>query len=995
MNTTFLNIARNILQNTKDKKKAEGNLGYVLTADDIKNAVKKAADLGIYQNAITIEMILEAESELRSSFTFDGGDFDILVDDKDHEPWLTTELKTASKWELWNRYKQYMLENQKMPSTVVHKLDDLTDEILGRIENPQRAGNWSVRGLVVGSVQSGKTANYVGLINKAIDSGYKLIIVMAGVHSTLRSQTQRRIDETVRGMDTRENSVNTIFGVGKISQIKETVHMLTSEKHDFNKNRAASLGVLIGGNPVILVVKKNPKILENLQTWILGGSNVKLKSGESEGGACWVPDCPALLIDDEADNASINVRANGRSPINDAIVGLLNSFQKIAYVGYTATPYANLFIDTDDAENLYPRNFIINIRPPANYLGVERVFGVQADDEVGVTGRDPMPIVEAIDKDTKDKEPPAYLKFIPQKHPKDFTPTDLPPCLKKAIKVFILATAAKNLRMSKGVRLQKHSSMLVHVSHFKLVIDKFADLIRAYRDKIKEAELCSDDAILNDFESTWKSEFESKFPDFEESDRGITVSWDEIKPLLRSTIKSIQVRAIRGENQVSLDYDLCEAEGLVVIAVGGNKLSRGLTLESLVVSYYLRTTKMYDTLMQMGRWFGYRDGYIDLCRVYTSKQLIKWYSHIALADHELRRDFERLCESGSKPSEYGMRVRAHPDGMRITALSRMRTGKSCHMTFAGKLVQTTILSTDETNISENFNNTLTFLLSLGEHRSVPDAPSYKYYAGVKSEVICDYISKVNIPSGSSRFVKTLLTSFINKQVSYAKNWNVVFAPLAASSSPAAKGVNFDFNGQTLKAVGRKVEALGSPRPISDLGIEFTPVRYNLLDPSDQSADLHFIKLDEALINEYSDKNGLDEYIDNIRGYLTENLNLYQVALRLTQLKGPNKKGQMPATPSGELCRLLRPEGQALLLIYPVTPLLDDSTKYNLNSSGKKIYETVASNLTKPLIGLALSFSASDKVVPVEYMIDEELQRRIFGEDLDADWASEEEEATTE
>lgn len=148
-----------------------------------------------------------------------------------------------------------------MPSSVVNKLDDLTEQILGRIEDPNRVSSWSVRGLVVGSVQSCKTANYVGLVNKAIDSGYKLIVIMAGVHSTLRSQTQKRIDETVTGVDTRTNSQNNslgsnLFGVSEITRVSRRVHMLTSDKHDFNRARAESLGVQIGGDPVILVVKK-------------------------------------------------------------------------------------------------------------------------------------------------------------------------------------------------------------------------------------------------------------------------------------------------------------------------------------------------------------------------------------------------------------------------------------------------------------------------------------------------------------------------------------------------------------------------------------------------------------------------------------------------------------------------------------------------------------------------------------------------------------------
>jgi hypothetical protein len=263
-------------------------------------------------------MILAVEAELLNSFTTDGGAFDILVDDTDHVPWLTADRKGGVKWGYWNRYAEYMMSVEKKPATVVKTIDDVTERILGRIEDPVRIGGWSVRGLVVGSVQSGKTANYVGLINKAIDSGYKLIVIMAGVHSTLRRQTQIRIDESVTGVDSRKKAdlpQGRSFGVGSIDRNVRTIHMLTSAKSDFSRQVGESSGVQVGGDPIILVIKKNRSILRNLQEWLMAVGS-RPKPGQQEDGERWIPGCPALIIDDENVTAAQNfcerrVRATG------------------------------------------------------------------------------------------------------------------------------------------------------------------------------------------------------------------------------------------------------------------------------------------------------------------------------------------------------------------------------------------------------------------------------------------------------------------------------------------------------------------------------------------------------------------------------------------------------------------------------------------------------------------------------------------------------------
>lgn len=299
-----------------------------------------------------------------------------------------------------------------MPPDVVTNLHDLTDMVLERIEDPNRPDKWDRRGMVVGSVQSGKTANYTGLINKAVDAGYKLVIVLAGIHSNLRSQTQLRIDEGVLGFDTQKsrklNQDNRWVGVGQLPGERLHIHSLTSsaEDGDFNKKIAETIGVMIGSDPVVLVIKKNSRLLSNLLKWVLHVAGVD----DAKTGKRVVRNVPLLLIDDEADNASINTKSrrdenedeDSVSAINGKIREILASFEKSAYVGYTATPFANVFINPEaqtekHGEDIFPRSFIINVKAPTNYVGPAKVFGLDGDADAGIPSSVGLPIIRHVD----------------------------------------------------------------------------------------------------------------------------------------------------------------------------------------------------------------------------------------------------------------------------------------------------------------------------------------------------------------------------------------------------------------------------------------------------------------------------------------------------------------------------------------------------------------------------------------------------------------------
>jgi hypothetical protein len=576
------------------------------------------------------------------------GEITILSDEV--EPWLNDE-KANINFELWNRNKLYLSE--KDPSFPVNDLDDFTDKILDKCVNPKKTGSWDRRGMVVGHVQSGKTANYVGLINKATDSGYKVIIIIAGTISSLRRQTQERIDSGYIGRNSsafiREKE-NRIIGVGKY-KVNTDIYSLTSsyfkshDEGDFSQSVANRLNIPIGKNPVVFVIKKNKSILENLIDWFSKNENIKFVDGTPK-----LVDVPALIIDDEADAASVNASKdiNEIKTINRLIRTLLNIFNQNTFVGYTATPYANLFIPQDYndllttkvknkeykiGEDLFPRDFIINIKAPSNYIGAAKVFGYE--NPVPELTKEPLDVFRGIE----DYDPP-FFKTI-NKGNKEDLPEYLPASLERALKSFILTCAVRRVRGHEN----KHNSMLVHVALLVKWIDRVAYLVNEKRREYDNAIQSEDETFLNELKELYETDFipttRNVLENLDYKDIRIKeFTWEDVRKELKKAASKIEVRSVHGtrsttnleyHNIEEIDYERNKEKGLSVIAVGGSRLSRGITLEGLSISYYIRTTKMYDSLMQMGRWFGYRPGYVDLCRLYTTDQIFEWFNHITMA----------------------------------------------------------------------------------------------------------------------------------------------------------------------------------------------------------------------------------------------------------------------------------------------------------------------------------------------------------------------------
>jgi hypothetical protein len=616
-----------------------------------------------------------------------------MVDDDDFRPWLP-EAKASIDPFYWNRYRKLMLKSG-LPLDVVTTTDTVTDEILGRLGNPGLLEEWDRRGMVVGHVQSGKTGNYTGLICKAADAGYRLIVVIAGIHNNLRNQTQERIDEGFIGRDTGRLAMrgkkegNRAIGVGLFDD-RRTPVSLTNTLTDFRKTTATGNTSEIDSYkvPVILVIKKNYSTLRNLLDW--------LREHSAKGDAQMISQ-PMLLIDDEADNASINTgyAKEAITRINGQIRDLLGLFHRSCYVGYTATPFANIFVDPDSydeakKEDLFPKHFIVGLDAPTNYFGAKKIF------------------IDGLPEDGD----PKWLRYIsdnediiPIKHRIDQGFDELPGSLLKALRTFLIARTIRNLRK----QTHSHCSMLVNASRFTNVQGKIRNRLHERLDTILDAlrvngargsDGLSDPEIAG-LRQVWADEYQD-----------IEFDWPTIQSAMLEAVAAAKVVEVNSRAN-GLDYSDIGSIGQTLIAVGGFSLSRGLTLEGLAVTWFLRNTMMYDTLMQMGRWFGYRGGYEDLCRVWMPSDAIDWYAHIAEATDELHQELKRMQKARATPADFGLAVRSHPASLMVTARNKMGSGqKHVMIGLSNAWIETARISSRPGDVDKNEDAALSFLEAL-------------------------------------------------------------------------------------------------------------------------------------------------------------------------------------------------------------------------------------------------------------------------------------------
>ena len=639
-----------------------------------------------------------------------GTAFTLRGRDSEHKTWYFVHKNDGY---YWNRYKTYLKTIKHWGPEVVNRLNETTNDIMDDLGDPNdHARSFQRRGLLLGDVQSGKTATYTAICTKAADAGYRVIIVLAGLMENLRIQTQGRLDAEFVGIDSKfaldkkadQEIRRTPVGVGKIPPHDQgkRIACFTSVLTDFSKSTLRSLGLSLRNfnGTALFVVKKNKSVLNNLYSWLMN-NNADYTDG--------MIDLPLLLIDDEADNASVNTNSEDKDPtaINTAIRNILGCFRQASYLGITATPFANIFIDPDNdddavSRDLFPKDFLTVLPTPELYIGAESIFGNGDADEwsedgetVRVEGKYHSAIVPI-----ENEEQASFYYF---KHKKELADElfDIPPSMKEAIRYFMLATAISDYRKDNN----EHRSMLINVSRFTLVQNATADMVQSYVADLRAdienySQLALDEALkiknISALADTWKRYGL-------EAISGVT--WTIVlRDYLFSAARRIEVRSVNQQNGASsLDYSEYRGVGMRVIAVGGNSLSRGLTLEGLCVSYFYRNTMMYDTLLQMGRWFGYRPNYNDLFKLWIGEDSIDWYGYITDAVNELKEELKKMKRQNQTPEEFGLKVRQAPGALLITARNKMRSGTkiSQPITVSGRLIETPRLLKDASSVAEN------------------------------------------------------------------------------------------------------------------------------------------------------------------------------------------------------------------------------------------------------------------------------------------------------
>lgn len=670
-----------------------------------------------------------------------------ILADYDEEDWYD-DAKSEITPVFWTRYKDYLIDKKHFSPSVVSTLGDdtLDQKLMKYILNPKATYPTPVlkRGLIIGDVQSGKTSTYIGYICKAADAGYRVFILLTGTIESLRRQTQERVEEGFVGIDMSASKTGgQRVGVGEDN--KPILAMaLTSRTGDFAGDSNKIAVALSDKDAVVFVIKKQKDVLTKLKDWL-----VSLNADPSTGKI----DMPMLMIDDEADNASINTSKSKEDPttINKLIRELASIFTKANYVGFTATPFANVFIDPETTEkmetqDLFPEDFIVALPTPSNYVGPNRIFASSGE------FHSQLKYITDAGREEED----GYSFYF--KHKKEWE-DDLPDSLTDSIYTFYLANALRDLRGD----LRDHRSMLINISRFVKVqkyIKSEVDTIhtRAYTSiKYNLSHNFSEsmkDPILKRIYDNWEREYSS-----------LEYKWDDIVDVLFSAIERIQIKVVNSsKSSEKLEYP--KNESLRVIAIGGLALSRGLTLEGLVVSYFYRNTCTYDVLMQMGRWFGYRKNYEDIFRIWTHKSSARWYAEIADATDRLKADMDRMRDLKRRPRDFGIRVRNDSAELNITAYNKMRnaTNEFEFSSYFGGIVETPYLIFDPDVQKKNFtatDNLVSKLVKQGYAFERTEAGRQHYIISqVPKTLIVEYIRQLKISKYSSDFDTRQIADFL-------------------------------------------------------------------------------------------------------------------------------------------------------------------------------------------------------------------------------------------
>ncbi|MGM7700526.1 Z1 domain-containing protein [Pseudalkalibacillus sp. Hm43] len=804
-----------------------------------------------------------------------------------------------NSWYYWPRLRNYLIDSKGWSNETVRSIDDATDKILGAMDNPSSNEEFDTKGLVVGYVQSGKTANYTALISKAVDTGYKIIIVLAGMQNSLRYQTQTRLDKELVGISNGRQ-----VGVKRPSPEKEWQTFTKADLHNGDFNPGNSSAGLSGNNPVLLVVKKNGTVLRRLLSWLEQSHEDTRRT------------VPCLIIDDEADQASINTGGNkpididpdyednedSPSTINDLIRKLLNMFTKKAYIAYTATPFANVLIDHEAVDvnaghDLYPKSFIVALPKPNNYLGATEIFGSSdnPDDRLNV-------IVHVPKNEIKDLVPQHRNEV------ESFQP-NIPESLKEAIIDFILAGAARHQRESANVP----TSMLIHTSYRTLIQERLTTLIVKYFSELRDDwRYFREQGLRSKFEKIWNEKFRPLT-------RSINVNEDksfyEIESHISTFFEKVDIIQLHSESEDQINYETDPNQ--CVIVIGGNRLSRGLTIEGLLVSYFVRSSATYDTLMQMGRWFGYRRDYADLTRIYTTAILDKWFRDLATVEEELHREIARYQREKLTPLEVGIKIRQH-SSMLVTSPLKMKASQILNISYENQLLQTiTFPLNNKIWLDSNLQITKGFIKSLGVPllNSSKNKPVWKLN---EPSLILDFLAEYKTDPFATRVRCEKLREYIIKQNNYQ-----------------------ELNKWTVSIIGRSKhnEELGK----IDFGITGRD-GINLIERT-KIKETNSLK---AIVSQDDQEIGLNDS---------------QLALAMEMSENDNNLSYV------EALRHVRDSDEGLLLIYPISKYSGYKLRYNNNEDSNNrepLFEDFDQG--QHIIGMALVFPKSNTAATVQYVV---------------------------
>ena len=779
--------------------------GKELRAEDIEAYINQAVMLSKLDCDDSAKTRLFIDMEYEYKIVHNKGQAIFNNYDEKREWYSNMEIKDNF---FWSRYKDYLINHSSISRISINLLDDVTlPDIMNCLGNPNDTLDKPRlrRGLIIGDVQSGKTATYTGLICKAADAGYKVVILLTGITENLRRQTQERIDEGIIGITLKKEGKIEKYprvGVGLDNkQIKAT--SVTSTLNDFVGNCNKITMSLANNSLVLFVIKKNVSVLQRLYNW-LREQNIDPVKG--------YVDVPMLLIDDEADNASVNTRKDETDPTrtNKLIRQICNLFMNSTYVGFTATPFANVFIDPDSVDamqhaDLFPEHFIYTLEAPSNYVGADKIFSPEGDFYHNLRY-----ITDIIEPDYASEEYKDRVQNNSEdlnsgtfyyKHKKEWDGI-LPESLRESILCFCLANVIRDLR---GQRKEPRS-MLINMSRFihvqKVITvhveewfeEVFNDIrINFNEDASKNYHL----PLYGELHSLWEKHF-SQVND-------ITFARISQKSALLAALEKIEVKMVNGSKQsASLNYK--ENPSLRVIAVGGLALSRGLTLEGLMVSYFYRNTATFDVLMQMGRWFGYRRGYEDLFQIWTSHTSALWYAEVAKASTELKNDIREMFDQQLTPKDFGIKVRDNCDDLQITASNKMRAAISKDMmyTFYGNIYDTPYITT---KINHNKTNTqqvqelASRLLSEGytlrytdyrkANKEVNDTSdgSSRYFADVPKNIVVEFLRCIKYSMANPRFDAKNIVSFLEDEETKGVDlWDIVFESGKSSTHYDVEGL---------------------------------------------------------------------------------------------------------------------------------------------------------------------------------------------------------------